>query len=437
MQAFPLVDRPDGARLFSTLSTSITVEGFLADVHDLAARLPVTSALFNLCRNRYAFTVAFAAALVSRRTHVLCGEPSMLPELARQHPDCVAVADDEPPCAPMPTVLVRPTGLGAGGANPLVPADQLAAIVFTSGSTGVPTAHRKTWGALVARTRAAAARFNLVEAAPSSIVGTVPPGHMYGFEVTALLPLHAACSSWCGPAFFPGDVQAALAGSDAPRILVTTPLHLRALLQDMRPAPLHACISATAPLDKALAAQAESAWGAPILEIFGATECGSIASRRTTDGEDWTLYPGVTLQAEAGGLVATADGMPSVLLADELEIHDDRRFRLVGRRADMVKLGGRRASLVGLNRILTGLDGVRDGIFVVPDDLDRRSTARLLAVVVAPGRSATSILAELRDRMDPLFLPRRVVHVDALPRNALGKLPRQAILDLLARADRR
>ena len=101
----------------------------------------------------------------------------------------------------------------------------------------------------------------------------------------------------------------------------------------------------------------------------------------------------------------------------------------------MVKLAGRRASLLGLNRVLTGLDGVRDGTFVVPDDLDARSNARLLAVVVAPDRSASSILADLRERLDPVFLPRRVVRVDALPRNATGKLPRQAVLDLLAQAD--
>jgi acyl-coenzyme A synthetase/AMP-(fatty) acid ligase len=203
----------------------------------------------------------------------------------------------------------------------------------------------------------------------------------------------------------------------------------------MRPPSLRAVISATAPLDPALAAEAEARWAAPVLEIFGATECGSIASRRTIEGPDWQLYPGVTLSTGAHGFEADAEGMPPVLLADELELQDERTFRLAGRRADMVKLGGRRASLLGLNRILTGLDGVRDGLFVVPDDLDRRSTARLLAVVVAPDRSASSILAELRDRMDPLFLPRRVVHVDALPRNALGKLPRQAVLDLLAQAD--
>lgn len=434
MQAFPLVDRPEGATLFRTAAAPITAGQFLADVQAAAAGLPGTGAVFNLCRDRYAFMVAFAAALVRGRTSLLCGEPSMLASVAAVYPGCIAVADEEGATAAMPVTVVRPGGAGSGGDNPMIPADRVAAIVFTSGSTGAPTGHRKAWGGLVARSRAAGTRFELVEAAPGSIVGTVPAGHMYGFEVTALLPLHAECSSWCGAAFFPGDVQAALAGGAAPRVLVTTPLHLRALLQDMRPAPLAACISATAPLDPALAGAAEAAWGAPVLEIFGATECGSIASRRTCEGEAWALYPGVTLQEDEGGFAASAAWMPAVRLADDVELMDEGRFRLLGRRADMVKLGGRRASLVGLNRILTGLEGVQDGLFVVPDDLDRRSTARLLAVVVAPERSATSILEELRDRVDPLFLPRRVVRVDALPRNAVGKLPRQAVLDLLARA---
>ncbi len=433
MSALPLVDRPDGATLFASRSGPITAAAFLADVHALAVRLPGDGAVVNLCRDRYAFTVAFAAALVRGRTSLLCGDASLLPQIAPDHPGCIAVTDDQAVSAPMPLLLAHPTGQGRGGPNPIIPADQLAAIVFTSGSTGLPTGHPKNWGALVARSRAAAERFNVENAA---IVGTVPPGHMYGFEVTVLLPLHAACSSWCGPAFFPGDVQAALAASAAPRILVTTPLHLRALLQDMRPPPLHAIISATAPLDPALAADAEASWSAPVLEIFGATECGSIASRRTVEGDDWTLYPGLSLAADPAGFSAAAEGMPPVPLADEFDVLDGGRFRLLGRRADMVKLGGRRASLLGLNRILTGLDGVVDGLFVVPDDLDRSSTARLHAVVVAPTRSATSILAELRDRMDPLFLPRRVIHVDALPRNEVGKLPRQAVLDLLARAPR-
>ena len=76
-----------------------------------------------------------------------------------------------------------------------------------------------------------------------------------------------------------------------------------------------------------------------------------------------------------------------------------------------------------------------DGAFVVPEDLEHRSSARLTAVVVAPRRTPGSILAELRGQVDPLFLPRRVICVDRLPRNELGKLPRQALLALVAQHD--
>jgi len=259
---------------------------------------------------------------------------------------------------------------------------------------------------------------------------------MYGFELTVLLPLHAPAASWCGPAFFPGDVHAGLAAVPTPRILVTTPLQIRAQLHAGNSLPpLQAAISATAPLDANLAAEAEARWRAPMFEIFGATEVGSIASRRTLDGEVWTAYPGVHMHHDAGATLVSAPWAGAVELSDRIEPLDPGRFRLLGRDSDLVKLGGRRASLPGLNRILTELEGVADGAFVVPDDLDQRATARLMAVVVAPRRSPSSILAELRGRVDPLFLPRRVICVEALPRNELGKLPRQALLALVARLD--
>ena len=427
MNALPLVDRPAAATLFLLPSGPVSAARFLADAHALAADLPPGEFLLNLCRDRYAFVVAFAAALLREQVCLLSGDasPGFHAAIAQQFPGCATVDD----------ALALRTRPLRHGANVVLPAQRLAAIVFTSGSTGAPSAHAKRWGALVARSQAAGDRFALDEARPATIIGTVPPGHMYGFETTALLPLHAACASWCGQAFFPGDVQAAAAATPAPRVLVTTPLQIRALLQGAEQMRLDAVISATAPLDAALAAEAEARWGAPVLEIFGATEVGSIASRRTVEGPAWTAYPGVSVTRRGAVPLISAPGAEPTPLADEVEFLGAGRFRLLGRRADMVKLGGRRASLAGLNRILTGLDGVRDGIFVVPDDLDRRSTARLMVVVVAPDRSAPSILADLRDRMDPLFLPRRVVHVDALPRNALGKLPRQAVLDLIAQAE--
>lgn len=145
-------------------------------------------------------------------------------------------------------------------------------------------------------------------------------------------------------------------------------------------------------------------------------------------GAEWATYDGVRLApCENGGTAVTATLAAPGALGDVVEVLDPTRFRLLGRGDDVVKLAGRRASLAGLTSILTGIDGVADGVFIAPDDLDERPTARLEAFVVAPGRSAAAILAELRGRIDAVFLPRRVVLMEALPRNETGKLPRRAL----------
>jgi len=447
--AYRLVDRPASAVLFQFGDTAITTTIFLRHCHALAATLPQAGHMINLCRDRYAFVVAFAASVLRGHTCLLTGDRSDtgLVVLADTFPGSYIASDEPDGVTALPVYAVAPrTEIEADDhartapENPAIPTDQLAAIVFTSGSTGVPTPHRKTWGALAERSRAAAEQFGLHAARPSAVVGMVPPQHMYGFETTVLLPLHAPTASWCGPAFYPTDVQGALAAVSKPRILITTPLQMRGLLRaETRLPALHAVISATAPLEAELAAAAEAQWQTQVLEIFGATEVGSIASRRTVEGDRWKLYPAVHLTAAdedggdaEGGVAVTAPFAPVVPLADEVERIGDDQFRLLGRRTDIIKLGGHRASLSNLNRALTAIDGVIDGTFVVPDDLDRQPTARLLAVVVAPDRSSSSILLELRGRVDPLFLPRRVIRVAALPRNTLGKLPREALLQLVA-----
>jgi acyl-coenzyme A synthetase/AMP-(fatty) acid ligase len=318
---------------------------------------------------------------------------------------------------------------------PMLAADQPVLLVLTSGSTGTATATLKCWGELVARTRAAGERFALSERSPDGIVGTVPPHHMYGLETTVLLPLHAACRAWCGPAFYPADVARALAAVHGPSLLVTTPLHLRTLHEaDLAARPARV-ISATAPLAPSLAEAVERDWGAPVLEIFGASEVGSIASRRTVEGEDWALYPGLTLDGTGEAPVVRAPGAGPRPLADVLDL-TPAGFRLLGRRADLVKLGGRRASLAGLTRILASVEGVQDAAFMAPDDLEQRRGARLAAFAVAPGRTAAELTRVLRREIEPVFLPRPLVLVDALPRNATGKLPRADLLALLAGATR-
>jgi acyl-coenzyme A synthetase/AMP-(fatty) acid ligase len=216
---------------------------------------------------------------------------------------------------------------------------------------------------------------------------------------------------------------------------------MRALLSAAQPLPpLAQVISATAPLPVELAREAEAAWGTRVLEIFGATEVGSIASRRTVEGDAWRAYRTVRLapagenpaaSAATAALVAHLPG--PVILADQVELLRDDSFRLLGRQTDVVKLAGKRASLAGLSAILRGIEGVEDGAFFAPDDLDSNPRARLAALVVAPTRSADEIASALRARVEAPFLPRRVVKVDSLPRNEVGKLPRSALAELLRR----
>ena len=407
---------------------------FVADARRIARPLAADGGpVINLCQDRYRFAVLFAACLIAGRVCLLTGDHGERSR-ARLHARFAgSVAIDD--------AILLQWGLARWGEAadlagawppPAIAPAQHCAIVLTSGSTGEPAAVPKLWGELVARSRAAAERFVLPGDGAPTVIGTVPPHHMYGFETTVLLPLHAGSSSWCGPVFYPADIAAALQAVPGPRILVTTPIHLRALLEQAPARPPEQVISATAPLDPALAQRIERQWGATLWEIFGATEVGSIASRRTVCEPDWTLYPGLALDPPEEAAIVRAPYAPPAALGDRVErLEGGRRFRLIGRSGDLVKIGGRRASLSSLTRILTGLPGVEDGVFLAPDDLEERPLARLVAVVVAPGCNAQSLLDALRREIDPLFLPRRLILRPALPRNATGKLPRQALLDLL------
>ncbi len=118
-----------------------------------------------------------------------------------------------------------------------------------------------------------------------SLVATVPPQHMYGFESSVLLALHGGAVLDASRPFFPADIAAALRRVPAPRMLVTTPFHLRTVLDaKLALPPLTLVLCATAPLAPQLAAEAEARLGAPLLEIYGCTEAGQVASRRTTAG---------------------------------------------------------------------------------------------------------------------------------------------------------
>jgi len=260
---------------------------------------------------------------------------------------------------------------------------------------------------------------------------------MYGFESSVLLGLQTG-GAICGERpFYPADICAVLASAPRPRVLISTPVHLRALLAaGVSVPPTDLIVSATAPLARDLAHEVEEKFGTQLLEIYGSTETGQIATRRTAHTLEWQLWPGVTLSLREDGRAWAQGGhveQPTPM-CDVLELTEGDRFLLHGRMADLVNIAGKRSSVGYLNHQLSSVRGVIDGTFFLPDDSHASSTGvtRVAAFVVAPTLDAASLVEELRQRIDPVFLPRPLIFVDRLPRNGTGKLPQEALRALAA-----
>ena len=414
---------------------TVTVEAFLREAARLADRLPERRHVMNLCTDRYRFTVGLAAAVMRSQITLLPPNetPDLIARLVRQYPDAYCLVEGEAPPAPIKSVAFpeEPATATAPPRVPVVAEQQPAVIMFTSGSTGQPVPYPKTFGSLVRTAHAECEMLGLHGWPGLAMLGTVPPQHAFGLESTVMIGMRCGYAQHAGRPFFPADVRAELASLPRPRALVTTPVHLRVLLAEADELPTaDFLLCATAPLSPQLAAAAEARFGAPLHEIYGCTESGGIATRRTVHGAEWRAMRDVTLRSDGRGTWVRGGPVETeVLLADVIELRSRGEFLLHGRSGDLVNIAGKRTSLAHLNYHLNSIEGVRDGVFVAPE-ADGESVARLTAYVVAPGLSSESLMGALRQRIDGVFLPRPLHFVDALPRNATGKLPRQALDEL-------
>ncbi|MBV8167788.1 MAG: AMP-binding protein [Alphaproteobacteria bacterium] len=416
----------------------ITLAELLGDAQTLRRRLPEAASgapLINACQGRYAFLVGFVACLLAGRPCLLPGDRGVqrVAHLRARHPGCEVLTDD---AGAGGIVVPTVTGARADPREATVADGLVTTIAFTSGTTGDPVEHTRSWGSQVLQIDALAERLGLIGDAPASVVATVPFGHMYGFELTILMPLRASVAIHTGTPLYAEDIRQALEAVPAPRVLVTSPFHLRALAGLTAPVPAIArVISATAPLGAGLAQRIEDRFATEVHEIYGCTEAGSVATRRTVDAARWRPVDGVRFAAVGTTFQVEVPGMRgAVPLADVLALDPDGGFELLGRIGDLIKVGGKRGSLTALTNALLAIDGVTDGVVVMPDEEgapEGDGAMRPVALAVAPGLTAGDVLKALRRLVDPAFVPRRAILLDALPRDALGKLQRAEVTALL------
>ncbi|MFK7829759.1 MAG: AMP-binding protein [Congregibacter sp.] len=425
----------------------ITANQFLAQAHFLSAQLPERKYFVNLVDNRYLFLLAMCAALLRGSTCLLPQNrtPKLREFIASHYPDAVTLHDDaratrEGMDLSMLPLLAQSPSFG-GEDIPQIADSQLAVICFTSGSTGDPKPIRKTWRALRESSRINRRYFCSARGeTPVFHYAGVPQQHMWGLETTVFLPLFSEVCTVDAHAALPGDIMHQLAQLPRPLTFIGTPLHLKSLQALQRNSRqtgerdsirLDRILCATSPLDERLAADVEEQFATEVHEIYGCSEIGSMAHRRTARTAMWTRFHGINFEDNASGstIASTAHLDDSVELGDRLELLDGEQFKLLGRGDDLIKVAGKRGSLGDVNKTLQRYEGLVDGVIFLPEF--QHDAARLTAIVsLNSAGNREGLMRHLRENLDSTFVPRPVYIVDKLPRQANGKLPKDTLLSL-------
>ncbi|MFK7944686.1 MAG: AMP-binding protein [Paracoccaceae bacterium] len=402
-----------------------------ADVALARRALAGHDAVCNMIGTRYQFAVALLAAMAN-------GQIAAMPSAKAEEAIFAAVHGFRAP--KMLDRLLLPECVLP---SPAPSTFRGPARMFTSGSTGKPVAHTKDWAALAGGSKLTSDLITRagLDLAGTLLVGTTPPQHMYGMEAALFAGIaHGHCLA-DQSVFFPADldqiVRHAAKHGFHDIVLVTTPPHLRYLESEIRRQPAVRCVlSATAPLHGDLADRLEDGGARHVFEIYGSTETGSMAWRRTVDDAAWALLEGFSLFRDDRKWAATCPHLcGEVPLADEIELLPDGRFHLLGRTADMVRIAGKRHSLGALNAMLATLDEIADSVVLrqTEGDADR------LQVFVVPRPEGPSdprglchmVRAHMLRHVDPVFVPKGVTVVQELPRNDTGKVTIEAMQDLV------
>ena len=395
-----------------------------AHAYAFSKQLPEKTYAVNICQNRYLFIVAYLAVMLRQQITLLPPNQSQrtLSDLLTTYTPAYCITDDLSASLQHHTVMINQTQLSRDTATfPTVELDRTLSISFTSGSAGKPKAITKSWREFQLSAHLALQQLALRDKA-ITLVSTVPPQHMYGLETSLFWPLFSTMRVQDSRPFFPIDVQTCLQASATPSLLVSTPTHLKACINShINWPPVAMALSSTAPMAPYLALQIERQFKAPLYELLGSTETLSFASRQPVQTGQWQPYQGIELSQSAGNFILKGGHLlQPVPLDDTFLLGEDGTFSLQGRSTDLIKIAGKRASLTELNHLLNTINGIEEGIFFC-DKHER------LSIIIVSDLPQATIRQVLKQSLDPVFLPRRIIRTAAIPRNATGKLLKNEI----------
>ncbi|HEY6594388.1 MAG TPA: AMP-binding protein [Asanoa sp.] len=400
-----------------------------------------------LCRNHVGFVEALAAGALVGADVVLLNTGLSAPRLAdaaRAHDLRLLVHDIEfGDRLPSDVACVPETGLRmltAPAASLKPPAREGHTIVLTSGTTGTPKGVRRPspggMGPLVSILDRIPLR------AGEQMFIAAPLFHTWGYGALQIaLALRATVV--LRRSFVPSSIVEALRANECTS-MVTVPVMLQRLLDaevTALPALRTVAVSGSA-LTGGLATRFMDAYGDVLYNLYGSSEVSwaSIATpaelRRapTTAGRpprgtrveirdgrilvaNEMLFEGYT----SGGGRPTDDGM--LATGDLGHIGADGLLFVDGREDDMIVSGGENVYPSEVEDLLAALPQVREAAVVgVPDEEYGQRLAAYVVLRHGEALDADAVRAHVRAQRARYAVPRDVLFLDALPRNATGKV---------------
>jgi len=340
--------------------------------------------------------------------------------------------------------------------------DDLAAILYTSGTTGRSKGAMLSHANLLsnARTLAATWRFGPED----ELLHALPIYHTHGLFVATNVSLFAGAAIRLLPRF---DLDALFAGMKSATVMMGVPTFYTRLLADPRldraaTAGMRLFISGSAPL----LAETHRAWrdatGHMILERYGMTETNMNTSN-PYDGERRPGTVGLPLAGVSIRVVDETNGTPLAagevgmievkgpnvfqgywrmpdktaaefrpdgffITGDLGRISVDGYVEIVGRGKDLVITGGLNVYPKEVETEIDLLDGVEESAVI---GLPHADFGEAVAAVVVrrPGAtvSAAAILEALAGRLAKFKQPKAIFFADALPRNTMGKVQKNRL----------
>ena len=317
-----------------------------------------------------------------------------------------------------------------------------ALVVFTSGSTGVPTPIPKQLVQLTSEVAALESQFG-ARLGDAAVLATVSHQHIYGLLFRVLWPLAEGRAIHAARHEFPETLAPALA--DGPCVLLASPAHLKRLpahLDWSGKGQLRAVFSSGGMLEEEASLHAAALLGATPIEVYGSSETGGVAWRQRGVNGIWQPLPDVAWRADADGLLEVQSpfaGAGWQRLADRVEGSGDG-FVLRGRADRIVKIEEKRISLDAIEAALRAGGLVREARVVTAPSAGRQVLAAFVvpteagqALLDGEGRAAMSraLREQLAAGFEAVALPRRWRYLERLPTNAQGKTTQALLLALL------